>query len=59
MDKAKKSGHEVPTCIVVRHLPRLSRSTNMFNGSNGSSDVIDLHSDVRLFLLNKQELDVF
>lgn len=47
MDKAKNFGHEVPTCIVVRHLPRLYRSMNTSNGTNGSnSDIIDLHSDV-------------
>lgn len=47
MDKAIRLGHEVATCIVVRHLPRLYRSTNSSNGTNGSnSDIIDLHSDV-------------
>ncbi|KAL4122718.1 hypothetical protein QTP88_015001 [Uroleucon formosanum] len=47
MDKAKNFGHEVSTCIVVRHLPRLYRSMNTSNGTNGSnSDIIDLHSDV-------------
>jgi len=47
MDKAKNFGHEVSTCIVVRHLPRLNRSMNTSNGTNGSnSDIIDLHSDV-------------
>lgn len=52
MEKAKSSGHEVNTCIVVRHLPRLYRSMNATNGINGpSSDVIDLHSDVYFFYL--------
>lgn len=47
MDKAKHFGHDISTCIVVRHLPRLYRSTNSTNGTNGSnSDIIDLHSDV-------------
>lgn len=49
MDKAKDFGHEVATCIVVRHLPRLYRSMNTTNGSNGS-DIIDLHSDVFIFI---------
>lgn len=52
MEKAKISGHDVTTCIVVRHLPRLYRSMNATNGTNGSSsDIIDLHSDVYFFLL--------
>lgn len=52
MDKAKNFGHEVSTCIVVRHLPRLNRSMNTTNGTNGSSsDVIDLRSDVIILLL--------
>lgn len=47
MEKAKSFGHEVSTCIVVRHLPRLHRSINTSNGTNGSnSNIIDLHSDV-------------
>lgn len=51
MDKAKNSGHEVSTCIVVRHLPRLNRSMNTSNGTNGSnSNIIDLHSDVYTYI---------
>lgn len=51
MDKAKNSGHEVSTCIVVRHLPRLNRSMNTSNGTNGSnSNIIDLHSDVSIHI---------
>ncbi|XP_065210236.1 acetyl-coenzyme A synthetase [Planococcus citri] len=41
MDKAKEQGHEVKTCIVVRHLQRLSASFNAdkksHNGVNGDS----------------------
>jgi hypothetical protein len=55
MDKAKNFGHEIPTCIVVRHLPRLYRSMNTTNGTNGSdSDTIDLHSDVYFRWLTKE-----
>lgn len=54
MEKAKSSGHDVTTCIVVRHLPRLYRSMNATNGTNGSSsDIIDLHSDVYFFIFIK------
>lgn len=61
MDKAKSFGHEVLTCIVVRHLPRLNRSMNTTNGTNGSnSDTIDLHSDVPILNYTiKWEFDVF
>lgn len=53
MDKAKNSGHEVSICIVVRHLPRLNRSMNTTNGTNGSdSNIIDLHSDVSIHIFN-------
>jgi hypothetical protein len=28
MERCKKLGHEVETCVVVKHLPRLSASQN-------------------------------
>lgn len=40
MDRAKEQGHQVSTCIVVRHLQRLNAyySNNTHNGMNGDSD---------------------
>lgn len=35
MDRSKKLGHEVDTCVVVRHLARLNGSQKR-NGSNGA-----------------------
>ena len=39
MDRCKKLGHEVETCVVVAHLPRLSASQNRNGNSeeNGTS----------------------
>lgn len=35
MDKSKKMGHTVESCVVVSHLSRLSATLNQ-NGTNGT-----------------------
>jgi hypothetical protein len=38
LERCKKLGHEVETCIVVEHLPRLSASQNRNGASEENGD---------------------
>lgn len=56
MLNAKEQGHEVKTCIVVRHLQRLnayydSKMNNSHNGMNGSAEnhTDDVRTHVAVF----------